>query len=70
MAILIKKKLGKAIYRNYEKRVIREIFRCNKDLLNGYDLIIFVKQKVKNISFNEKKYEIESLFKNIAKHYK
>lgn len=40
IGISVSKKIGKAYKRNYEKRIIREFFRKNKNLIKSYDLIV------------------------------
>jgi len=43
IGIIVKKKLLNAVKRNYEKRVLREFFRVNKNTLkNNYDIVITV----------------------------
>lgn len=38
---IAKKKVAQAVARNKLKRVIRESFRCHKDMLKGLDLVVF-----------------------------
>lgn len=46
LAISIKRSVGNAAVRNYEKRVCREIFRKEKsEFKNGYDILIIVRQQ-------------------------
>ncbi|MGQ9615842.1 MAG: ribonuclease P protein component [Spirochaetota bacterium] len=43
-AILVSKKIGSAVVRNYEKRLCREVFRREKEKLRtGYDFLMIVK---------------------------
>lgn len=45
LAISIKRSVGNAVVRNYEKRLCREIFRKEKSgFNNGYDILIIVRQ--------------------------
>lgn len=41
-AVLVKKNIGNAVYRNYCKRVTREFFRNNKELFKSYSKIVFL----------------------------
>lgn len=49
LAISIKRSVGNAAVRNYEKRICREIFRKEKSMFeNGYDILIIVKLTTEN----------------------
>ena len=65
VAVSISKKLGKAHVRNYNKRVTKEIIRKNKSLLSNKHLLIIIKEKSMNLSFQEKEREILKLLKRI-----
>ena len=67
VAISVSKKLGNAVVRNKEKRVIREIIRENIDTISGLDILIVEKGKALNLSFDEKKIEINKLIKKIIR---
>ena len=43
-----KKHIQRSVRRNRIKRLIRESFRLNKDLLQGLDIVAVVKQDIKN----------------------
>ena len=43
-----KKHISQSVKRNQIKRLIRESFRLNKDLLQGLDIVAVVKQDIKN----------------------
>jgi len=48
-AISIKKRVGNAVARNYEKRLCRKVFRMEKKNLNkGFDVLIIIKEKTDN----------------------
>lgn len=59
IAILIKKTIGKAFYRNYIKRIIRYYIRTDFTLLKKYNRVIFLYR------FNEK-----IKYKNLKSEYK
>jgi len=65
IAISASKKLGNAVSRNYEKRVIREIVRPLLNNIGGYDLLIVIKSTAPNLSFEEKKGHVEYLLNKI-----
>ena len=65
VAISVSKKLGNAVIRNKEKRIIREIIRENFDSINCLDILIVEKVKALSLSFEEKKMEIIKLVNKI-----
>lgn len=67
IAISVSKKLGNAVVRNKEKRILREILRENIDTINGFDILIVEKMKALNLSFVEKKIEITRLLNKILR---
>lgn len=67
IAISVSKRNGNAVERNYQKRVVKEIVRENLQKLQGYRLLIVVKQLSKSLTFTEKKENLEKLFKRIRK---
>lgn len=67
IAISVSKKNGNAVERNYQKRVVKEIVRKNLLKLQGYRLLIVVKQLSKELTFEEKKENLERLFQRIRK---
>jgi ribonuclease P protein component len=51
MAIVVSKKVGKAVTRNKVKRWIRDLFRRNKDWIRGsFDIMIIAKKEILEIS--------------------
>ena len=52
-----KKNISSAVERNRIKRLIRESFRKRKNLLEGKDIVVFVKKQ-----FDTKRYNIEQTF--------
>jgi ribonuclease P protein component len=57
IAILIKKKIGKAYYRNYIKRTIRFYIRSEITLLKKYNRVIFLYRYLKPIKYEQLKKE-------------
>ena len=65
IAISASKKLGDAVDRNYEKRVIRELFRKRIDKLKGFDMLFVIKTNSLELSFEEKNKQINYLLRKI-----
>lgn len=64
IGIVISKKIGNSVKRNYEKRIIREFFRQNKNkFINNYDLIFTVLQC--NVDFERKESNFEEILQII-----
>lgn len=53
LGLALGKEVGKAVQRNKVKRIIREIFRTNKDLFNNMDLIVKPLAGIKNLGRKE-----------------
>ncbi len=63
-AVVINKKFGKSIQRNKAKRQVRALYRVNKSKQKaGYNIIFFIKNGFKNISFSKKKENYLQLIK-------
>ncbi len=63
IGIIVKKKHGGSVERNYERRVLKELFRTNKlKFKNNYDLIFIIKNLS---SYNQKKYDFEFVINKI-----
>jgi len=62
IAVSVKKKVGKAAERNYEKRLVRECFRREKDHFpKGFDLLVIVKQTTDDFDLSYR--SLKSLFR-------
>ena len=66
IAILIKKKIGKAYYRNYIKRIIRFYIRSEITLLEKYNRVIFLYRYIGSIKYYQLKKEYNFKLKNIS----
>lgn len=63
IVVSVSKKLGKAVVRNYQKRVIKEILRKNMELIPYVDMLVVVKLNSLNLTYQEKENEIIKLIK-------
>lgn len=63
IVVSVSKKLGKAVVRNYQKRVIKEILRKNMGLIPSVDMLLVVKFNSLNLTYQEKSNEIIKLIK-------
>ena len=65
IAIIVKRKYGKAYLRNKIKRRIREIFRLNKDKFPAStDIVIIPKKRAQELNYWQLKDNLLSLIKN------
>lgn len=67
IAFSVSKKIGNAVVRNKEKRILREIIRNNISNLDILNYLIIAKNKSLQLSFEEKQKEICNLFNRISK---
>lgn len=65
VAISISKKICKAHDRNYNKRVIREILRNNLSLFEEFEILLVIKEKSIELSYDEKEKEIKKILLKI-----
>ena len=64
IGISVSKKVGKSVVRNRIKRLIKEIYRLNKDELNiGYDLVFIARNAANGRNYNEIDEAVKNLFK-------
>ncbi len=63
IAALVGKKNRNAVTRNYERRLIREIYRQNKEILYKKVDLLIIKNKDGNASFEQKQNDLKNLFK-------
>ena len=69
LGIVVGKRVHKrANKRNYMKRVIRELFRCNQAQWSGYDMVVRVNKLFTRQDFLKIKQEFDSLSKHM--HFK
>ncbi len=65
-ALLIKKYCGKAVYRNYLKRILRSYFRNKITLFQKYNRVIFLfNYKKSEINFKQLKKELDRILISI-----
>jgi len=61
--VVVKKEVGIAVKRNKIKRRIKEAFRVlNKQLLQGYDIVVFVKKSAAKLKYLQFLKELEEIF--------
>lgn len=65
VAISVSKKIGNAVTRNKEKRIIREIIRNNIDIINILDILIVERKMATQLSYQEKEVQIVKLLNKL-----
>ncbi|MBI3583218.1 MAG: ribonuclease P protein component [Nitrospinae bacterium] len=64
IGLSIPKKIGSAVKRNRVKRILREVFRQNKErFLKSHDIVVVAKKGAEGLSFRE----AEEIFLSIGK---
>ena len=54
--VVVSKKVGKSVTRNYYKRIFRVFFRTNKPIFTpGFNYAVILRKQVKNYTFQELK---------------
>ncbi len=64
LGVSLKKKLGNAVTRNYERRTVKEIFRTSKSIMPNVNLMI-IKVTRSNLSFKDKEIQVKNMLRNI-----
>jgi ribonuclease P protein component len=63
LGITVSKRVGNAVVRNRLKRIIREIFRVNRDLIDGHwDLNVIAKKDAAGLSYHNALQSLKLLF--------
>lgn len=65
IGITVSRKVGNAVMRNYLKRLIREFFRCNKNLFSPADFNIIAKQSAARLDFSSLSLELGKAMRRI-----
>lgn len=64
LGITITKKVGKAVFRNKIKRIVREFFRLNKkNLEKQLDIVIIAKKEIAKLNSKEISFYVKDVFK-------
>ncbi len=64
--VVSKKNFPAAVKRNRVKRILREVFRRNKELFASLDVVIIAKQGADRLSYDDAKLDIESMLVNMG----
>ena len=67
VAISISKKIGNAVVRNYQKRVVREIVSKRLNLITNKNILIVIKKTCLDINYHEKEKMLEKLLIKVNK---
>lgn len=67
IAVSVSKKIGNAVERNYEKRVVREIIRKRTEMIQNYDILFVIKTSSTELTFEEKEKQIEYILNKMIK---
>ena len=65
VAMSVSKKIGNAVVRNRQKRLIRQVFNSNKDKINLYEIFVIARSNVVNLTYNEIEQNILHLLKKL-----
>jgi ribonuclease P protein component len=67
LGVVIKKEVGIAVKRNKIKRQLKSSFyQLDKQFIQGYDIIIFVKKKAVYLKYIDFYNEVKNLLKNLS----
>ena len=64
IAVSVKRRIGDAVRRNYEKRLCREVFRMEKKQLEGLDVLVMVRGR--SSDFKESYHTLRTLFQRCS----
>ena len=67
VAISVSKKIGNAVVRNYQKRVVREIVSKRFKYLKNKTILIVIKNACLEIDFNQKEKMLDNLLMKVKK---
>lgn len=67
VAFSVSKKIGNAVTRNKQKRILREIIRKNIKDINNLDILIVQKIKALDLSMKQKEYELLKIINQIKR---
>lgn len=67
IAISVSKKVGNAVVRNYQKRVVREIVSKKLNYLSNKHVLIVIKKNCLDTTFKEKETMLKSLLSKVRK---
>lgn len=67
--IVAKKNVKLAVKRNRIKRIVRESFRNNKDLIKNIDIVFIAKPGIDKLSSKELRNKIENQWEKLQKYY-
>ena len=65
VAMSVSKKIGNAVVRNRQKRLIRQVFNSNKDKIKLYEIFVIARSNVVNLTYNEVEQNILHLLKKL-----
>ncbi len=67
LGIIASRRLGGAVQRNRAKRLIRELFRLNKPLASGWDLVVIPKTDLLAAEFRAAEADFRSICQRHAR---
>jgi ribonuclease P protein component len=67
IGIIASRRVGGAVQRNRAKRLIREVFRQNKQPSTGWDVVVIVKAGLPDAAFSEIRADFNSIRQRHAK---
>ena len=66
IGITVSRKVGNAVMRNHLKRLIREFFRCNKNLFLHADFNFIAKQSASHLNFTSLSLELGKAMRRLS----